>query len=70
MCTLSSRQCHCVHKYSTIGLSSLCVEPFCQKSNLASEGMCQSSNLGSKELSKFHELVPSYYSGMKLGMYM
>ena len=25
MFTLSSRQCHCVHKYNTIGLSSVCV---------------------------------------------
>ena len=37
MFELCSRQCHCVHKCNIIGLSSFCIGPLCQKSNLGSE---------------------------------
>ena len=47
MFTLSSGQCHCVHKCNTIGLSLLCIAPLCQMLNLASGQLCQKSNLAS-----------------------
>ena len=64
MFTLSSRQCHCVHKCNTIGLSSFCIAPLSvPKVEVGKQAAVPIVELGEQRVKQFPSCTANSYSG-------